>query len=184
MELELSELCVPIVPESVQPNCARDMLLREAGLKVHKDFTVYGTGSVAANVLQLTGSVVVLNQWAEIIAVRTLNNLTNAYATLWDGANSINLTADGLTLSGAPVGSLFTKDKTSEQPYSANIADQCRMLETLANKRVGRPFIITQKAGANTYIRFHFTTTDDPVDFDMHICFEFYPLRNGDLAFL
>lgn len=171
-------------PFLVSANSPLDFLLRESGIAITKDINATGNGALAVNVLQLTGSVIVREQWGLITGITTLTNLTNVYASLWDGTNSVNLTADGVTLSGAPVGSLFSKDQINSQPYSVSIADQCRLLETLNNPKVGRPFIITQKNGVDTFIRFHFTTTDNPVDFDLHIYFEYLPLAGGSLVFL
>ena len=165
-------------------NSPKDMLVRSSGFQIEKILRVTGTGAISANVLQLTGTVRVLNQWAEIMSITTLNNLTNAYASLYDGTLNKNLTADGLTLSGAPVGSWFTKDKVLSQPYSANIADECRILETTEDKRAGRPFTITAKNGSDTFVRFNLTTTDNPVDFIMMIWFEWLPRNGGNLVFL
>ena len=165
-------------------NSANDMFVRAGGIKLEKTINITGTGAITASVLQLTGTVKVINQWAEITAVTTLTNATNVYATLWDGTNSVDLTSDGLTLSGAPVGSFFTKDQIASSPYSANIADECRLLETTADRFSGRPFSITQKNGADTFIRFHLTTTDAPIDFTIKIVFEYIPANGGTLEFL
>lgn len=181
------ELRTPIVHSSTlwPDNCAGEMLLRESGLHISKSIDISkAAGTYAENILQLTGSVIITNQWAVIESVTTLTNLTNAYATLYDGTNTVNLTADGAVLSGAPVGSYFTKDQVAAQPYSVNLSDQCRMLETLEDRKSGRPFTVTQKNGTNTYIRFHFTTTDNPVVFTVKIHFEYVPINNSTLVFL
>jgi hypothetical protein len=144
---------------------------------------ITGTGTVNTNVLQLVGSIRILNQWAIIKSVTTLTNMTNIYADLWDGTNSVLLTKNtGATLSGAPVGTFFTKDQLVAEPYSISLADQCRMLENA--HRIAIPFTVTQKNGANTYIRFNYTTTDAPVDFTMQVWFEYEELDGGTLAFL
>ena len=115
------------------------------------DVNITGTGALTFNVFQLFGSVRVLEQYAEIKSVTTLTNATAIYSTLYDGTNTVNLTANGAVLSGAPVGTIFTKDKDSSQVYTVSLADQCRMNETTEDKRVGKPFIfidasITQEA--------------------------------------
>lgn len=161
-----------------------DMLIRGSGRIIESLAVITGTGAVAVNVLQLTGTVLILNQWAEITEITTLTNLTNVYATLYDGTNSVDLTADGVDLSTAVVGSFFTKDKIASEVYSASIATQCRVLETLGDRRAGRPFLVTQKNGADTFIRFHYTTTDAPVLFTMRISFEYIPMNGGSLVFL
>jgi hypothetical protein len=144
--------------------------------------TMGGTGAQTVNVFEFTGTVMIIDQWAEITRVGTLTNLTNMYATIYDGTNTVNLTLDGASLSGAPVGSFFTKDKIASSAYTVNLADECRMLETQDVKKAGRPFIVTAKNGATNYIRFHYTTTDNPVDFDMKIFFEYRVMNGGTLT--
>ncbi len=146
------------------------------------DAAIGGTGAQTVNVFEFTGTVLVVDQWAEITRVGTLTNLTNMYSTIYDGTNAVNLTADGATLSGMPVGTLFTKDQTAAQPYAVNDSSQCRVLETQDIKKAGRPFVITAKNGVTNYIRFHYTTTDNPVDFDMKIFFEYRTLNGGTLT--
>jgi hypothetical protein len=143
--------------------------------------TIGGTGSQNVNVFKITGSVRVLDQWAIITRVGTLTNLTGVYADLWDGSASVDLTADGAVLSGMPVGTFFTKDKVAANAYSVSDASNGALLETLDNRFVGRPFIVTAKNGADTYIRFNYTTTDNPVDFDMEIHFEYELMNNSTL---
>jgi len=165
-------------------NSAKELLIRSSGMKISKSVRITGTGALTANVLQLTGTVNVISQWALLTSITTLVNATGVYSSLWDGTVPIDLTADGIVLSGAPVGSFFTKDQVAAQTYSSNIADQGRLLETLADRWAGRPFIVTQKAAADTFIRFHLTTTDAPVDFTMLVFFEYLPMDGGTLAFL
>jgi len=140
--------------------------------------TIGGTGAQVVNVFEFTGSVQVVSQWAHITRVGTLTNLTGMYATIYDGTNTVDLTANGAVLSGALVGSFFTKDKVAAQIYSVSLSDECRLLETVDNKWAGRPFIVTAKNGATNYIQFRYTTTDNPVDFDMEIHFQ-YKLMDG-----
>ena len=178
------ELRKEIISGDFEDNSAADMLSRTSGYRIMTSANITGTGAVSANVLQLTGTVLIISQWAEIKSITTLTNMTNVYASLYDGTNSVNLTADGLDLSSATVGSFFTKDQVASQTYSASIADQARLLETIDAKKAGRPFTVTQKNGADTFIRFNFTTTDNPVDIDMDIYFEFVPMNGGTLVFL
>ena len=56
--------------------------------------------------------------------------------------------------------------------------------ETKTDKKSGRPFTVTQKNGADTFIRLHFTTTDTPVNFKVKIHFEYYPVNGSTLTFL
>ena len=88
---------------------------------ISKLIRVVGTGSIVAPLLKLVGSVRVLEQYAIITAVTTLVNATAIYATLYDGTVSIDLTADGAVLSGAPVGTMFLKDQLAANAYSVNM---------------------------------------------------------------
>lgn len=161
------------------------MLERESSYIISKEVLVTNTtGAYSVNVLQVTGTVMIVNQYAEITYVGDMSTITNVYATLYDGTNTVNLTADGLDLSGATVGTFFTKDKVATEIYSVNKSDQCRMLETLGDKKAGRPFLVTQKNGTNTYIRFHYTVGITPVDFKMTVYMEYRPMNGGTLTFL
>lgn len=153
-------------------------ILDRQGHKVKVSANITGNNnSYSVNVFKVTGTVRVLDQYAIITAVTALTNMTNIYADLWDGTNSVLLTADGATLSNAPVGTFFTKDKDVTQPYSVSLADQCRMNEVINTMRIGKPFTVTQKNGADTFIRFRYTT-NAVLDFTMDIFF-FYELLDG-----
>ena len=165
-------------------NSLGEMIARSSGYHIEKEATHAGTGTQVFNILQLTGSVVVTEQWGVITEITTLTNLTSMYADLWDGTLAVPLTNNGATLSGVPVGTLFTRDKLSTSAFSVNSAATGSMLENLDSKKVGRPFVITQKNGVDTFIRLHFTTTDNPVSFKVKIHFEYYPINGSTLAFL
>lgn len=159
-------------------------LERESWFKIETEATITGTWVVAANVLQFTWTIMILNQFAEITEVTTLTNLTNMYATAYDGTNSVELTADWAVLSWAPVWSFFTKDKVATESYSVNLSDEVRLLETRDTKKAWRPFILTAKNWVDNFIRLHFTTTDAPVNFKALILFEYRPIDGGTLEFL
>jgi hypothetical protein len=165
-------------------NSLAEMQSRAAGFHICQEAQVTGTGANTVNLLQLTGTVRVLNQWAIITEVTTLNNLTGVYATAWDGTNTIDLTADGAVLSGMPSGTVFTKDKLSTETYSVNDASTVSILETIEDRKAGRPFTITQKNGADTFLQLNFTTTDNPVDFAVEVHFEYEPMNGGTLEFV
>jgi hypothetical protein len=141
--------------------------------------------AVQVNVFRLAGSVMILDQWAVLTEVNALANCTDVYADLWDGVNSVKLSAGspgGADLSGCPVGSMFTKGEDRTEPYTVMSADQCRSFEP-DFRRAGRPFIITAKHGAGTYIRFNLEPGAD-VDFKMLLHFDFLPYNGGTLEFL
>jgi hypothetical protein len=158
---------------------------KAAPITITKTLRITGTGSITANVLQLTGTVRIIEQFASIESVTTLNNATGVYADAYDGTNAINLTSDGAVLSGFAEGSFFTKDKASDEPYSVANATQVRVNEVSNEADVGTPFTITQKKDTDTFIRLHLTTTDNPVDFTIKVTFKYFKKSpDASLVFL
>jgi len=156
-------------------------------VKFCKDISVSAAaGSHSVNFFKVHGPVRIIDQVAEIVSVTTLTNLTAVYADLWDGTVSELLTdnSPGAVLSGAPVFSYFTKDKDPSFPYSVLLADQGRAHEVTADRFIGTPFNVNKKSTADTFIRLNFTTTDDPVVFDIHLRFEWQPINGGWLESL
>lgn len=164
-------------------NSPNEVLEREGVRVIFENVPITGNNlSYNINIFKLIGSVMVLDQYAIITEAIALTNMTDVYADLWDGTNSVKLTngnPGGMTLSAAPVGTLFTKDLLASSPYSINTADQCRMLEP-GNRDIGRPFIVTQKNGVNTYIRFNYTTNTN-LDMKMTVYFKYKILNSGTL---
>lgn len=101
------------------------------------------------NVFKINGTVLVLDQKATITAISDLTNCTNVYATFYDSTASIDLTADGITLSGVPVGTTFFKDKVAAQPYTVLDASAGSVYEP-TDWKAGKPFYVQQKAGADS----------------------------------
>jgi hypothetical protein len=120
------------------------------------------------------------DQYQEIIEVNNLTNMTQVYADLWDGTNSVPLTANSVDLSGAPVGTFFTKNRDSAEPYSVSISDQCRVNEVTSDA-IRESFEITQKCGANTFIRLNYTT-NTILDFWLYVCFVYEAINGGKLT--
>lgn len=179
------QLLHPIPVEAVEDNSILEMTQRSAGFHICKEITITGTGTIVANALELTGSVEMLNAFVEITEVTTLTNCTNVYYYLYDGTNSVDITADGATLSGAPVGTILVKDQDSSFPLTVAMSDTCRVTEPPAgNKFSHYPYVITAKNGASTYIRFSLTTTDNPVNFKVGVHIEYRPVDGGTLEFL
>jgi hypothetical protein len=145
-----------------------------------------GPGAIAENLLQYTGAIQILDQYAQIIAITTLVNLTDVRASLWDGTNEVPLTkTPGAVLSGFTVESFFLKDKTAGDAYTTMNADQNRLNENSSGVKAGRTFIANPKFGVDNFIRFFANTTDAPVDFMMKVYFEYQRLTdNANLVFL
>lgn len=170
------------IPSTHYDNSGWCFMKRSAGLLLSvEDAVMTGTGSVVVNVFKFTGTILVLNQWAQITEITTLTNLTNMYSTIYDGTNTVSLTADGAVLSGAPVGTFFTKNLIATGAYNVSFADECRVVEVLLDKKAGRPFTVTAKTGVDNFIQFRYTTTDNPVSFKMDVWFEYIPINGGTL---
>lgn len=133
---------------------------------------ITGNGATVLNVFKFTGTVRILNQEAVIMAVTDIVTCSNVYATVYDGTNTKDLTADGIDLSGVSVDTYFTKDKIATETYSLNASDEVRVLETLDDRKAGRPFSVTAKNGVDNFIQFRFTG-DANTDFDMFVKFDF-----------
>jgi hypothetical protein len=80
--LRIDEVSKPLF--ELDLNTPREMIARSSGCKIRTTVRITGTDNLAVNILQLTSTVTVLDQWAQIMSVTTLNNLTNAYACLYD----------------------------------------------------------------------------------------------------
>jgi len=171
-----------VIPDTIIDNSGWDMLYREAGKHIDATAVLGGTGAQTVNVFEFTGTIQILNQWAIITDATTLTNCTGVYADIYDGTTAVDLTLNGAVLSGAPVGTFFTKNQTAAQTYTTILADQCRVTETVDDKRAGRPFTITGKNGVTNYIRFHYTTTDNPINFTIFVHFEYYLFNGATLS--
>ena len=97
---------------------------------ITKEVTITGNGATVLNVFKFTGTVRILNQEAGITEVTDMTTCTDVYFTAYDGTNTVSLTSNGIDLSGATVGTYFTKDRVATETYSLSNSDQVRLLET------------------------------------------------------
>jgi hypothetical protein len=168
-----------IIPATsyLSPNTVAGFLGRATG-RCYAGFVniTADTETKAINVFQITGTVLVVNQIAIITAAPALTNCTNVYASFYDGTLDQDLTADGINLSGAPVGTTFFKDKAVSQTYTLLDVSTGVVYEPSDFKQ-GKPFYVVQKNGADSFIRFNLTT-NTTLDFTMYLEFE-YVLING-----
>jgi len=150
---------------------------RETHEHISVEATITGNGATVVNVFKFTGTVRIISQEAEISEVTDITTCSAVYATLYDGTNTVDLTKNGIDLSGAPVGSYFTKDQVATETYSLNSADQVRLNEVGVSKKAGLAFTATAKNGVDNFIQFRFTG-DANTSFKMKILF-CYTLYNG-----
>lgn len=155
------------------------------GIPISKIIRVTGNGVLAPNVLQYWGAIQIISQYAQLKEITTLVNATDVYATADSAGGTVPLTkTPGMALSGFEVGSFFLKDQAAASTYSDMRSDQVRMNELSASK-TGQPFILNAEYGVDSFIKFHLTTTDAPVDFLMEVFFRFERLTVGsNLVFL
>lgn len=158
-------------------------ILRRQGIRISKEINIIANNTtVNQNVLQLYGAVRVIEQYAIITEVTDITNMTNVYADIWDGTISYLLTKNDGVFSGLTVGSFFTKDSDSTQPYSIIKSDQGRILEK-EQKEIGYPFILNQKNGVDTFVRFNFTT-NTTLNFKMFVYFKYEKINSGYIKFI
>jgi len=163
-------------------NSLHDHIERLAGHQVNKTITLDANNATASeNIFQITGGVQVFRLWAEIVDATTLANLTAASFDLYDSAAAVQITAPTGVLSGFGVGTILIKDALLAQPF--DVADNANgiVLEAGVN-RLFTGFAVVQKTGANTYIRFTYTTTDAPIDAAIKVYCEYRPLNGGTLV--
>jgi hypothetical protein len=169
-----------ILPENIIRNSPIEILSRDGRIIETEAHIIGNNDSYKINIFKVTGTVRIVNQFAVIKEITNLTNMTNVYADLWDGSNSVNLTLDGAILSGVPVGTFFTKDQNVLQEYSVSIADQVRVNEVIDEKKVGKPFTVTAKNGVDSFIRFCYTT-NTILDFKMDVLFQWRAVDGGFL---
>jgi hypothetical protein len=164
------------------PNC---LMLRASGFTVYKTITLSANNTTASvNVFSLTGSVKVRKIYGFITTAATLANLTVASFDLYDSTAVVQITAAGGALSGMAVGTFFAKcDKNDADFVVSNNVAGAIMEPIYEGSELFSMFALTKKTGANTYLRFTYTTTDAPIAATLTIFAEYYPLDStGVLA--
>lgn len=152
-----------------------DMVTKVATLNLNNT-----TGSI--NLFQITGAVEIIKLFGVLTAKTTLTNCTNAYVDLYDSTTAVNISkATTLTLSGMTVGGIIYKNAVATsvlQLADANVGNIAEGAQALSFYR----FMAVQKSGANTYIRFTYSTTDAPSNAQMTFYVEYRPLGTGTLV--
>lgn len=168
------------VPQNPVPNSAQCMLCRVAGYIRDKEITLnLNNTSGFVNLFVLTGSVEITSIFAQVTEKTTLANLTEAYLDVYDGTVAIDITENGAVLSGANVGSYFLKSGSTAEVAAVALNSQVRLIETVDAKKLHHPFVITQKKDVATYIRFHYKTTDAPINAKMKFYAQFGKINGG-----
>ena len=164
-----------VLPEDdADVNSVHLHLDRAAGHVISTDITLdENNGSANVNCFQVVGSVEVYRIYGTVKTATTFANCTAAYFDLYDSSNPFVITKNDGVLSGLGVGAFFTKEaiKTVTMTVIDNVAGS--VTEPTTEKKQFTPFIVTQKTGADTFIRFNYTTSDAPIDAVLTIYVEY-----------
>jgi len=161
-----------------------DHLHRGFGEIDEKDITLSANNTTASvNLFQITNSVQIYRIWGEVTRATTLANLTAGSFDLYDSTAAVQISAATGVLSGASVGTIFAKTGLAANAFDVNDATAGSVIEqTYEGSDVFNSFIVTQKNGADTFVRFTYTTTDAPIDADIMFYVEFRTLDGGTLT--
>jgi hypothetical protein len=170
-------------PTTVTENSVNDYVHRGRGHIVSKEITLsVNNGTQSLNVFQLTGTCEVMRLYAFVTDATTFTNCTAAFFELDDGAAQVAITKNDGVLSGMAVGTYMAKNALNTVTMAiANNATGV-VTEQAADKRAFQTFIITQKTGQNTYVRFTYTSTDTPVDAKITVYAEYQNAAGGTLV--
>lgn len=153
------------------------------GIVLNNTITLSASATTeSVNVFRIEGSVDILKLCARITDASTLTNLTAASFDLYDGTATVQITAATGVLSGMAVDTYFVKAGLAANAFDVNNNATCSLVEqTYEGSGIFSPFIITQKTGTNTYLRFTYTTTDAPIDAKINIAAEYDKCQKGKL---
>lgn len=161
----------------VTTDSPNDHLRRQAGRSVSKALTMnVNNGTQSIDAFQLTGTVLVKKLYGYLTDATTLTNCTAAHFELYDGAAAVDLTKNDGVLSALPVGTFVCKHDLAT--VTMGIADSTNgaLTEATADKQGFKQFLVTQKTGQNTYIRFTYTSNDTPAAAELTVYCEYIAL--------
>ena len=148
----------------IQDDSIHDYFHKGIGESVVKEITLAGNaGAESVNIFQLTGSVDILSIYAFISDATTLANLTGGHLELWDSTAAVDITKNDGVLSGMGVGTLLVKNAAASTTIGIANNAVGALTEGASLSKAFAPFFITQKTGANTYVRWTYTTSDAPI---------------------
>jgi len=171
-------------PSAVTSDSAYWHLEQTVGNLVTKVSTLSASNTTASNNLfQVTGTVEITRLYAELTTATTFTNCTNVHFDLYDSAAAVDITKSGpgATLSALAVGTFMVKNAINTTALA--IADNVAGVVTEGSvTKIFDQFFITQKTGANTYMRLTYTTTDAPIDAVITIYADYIPIGAGTLV--
>jgi len=172
------------IPASPTTNSVNELLARLQGTLVSKEITLDTlAGNQWRSCFTLTGSVILRKLYGIVTNAATLTNLTGSYFELYDGANQKFLTKNTAVLSNAPVGTLIAKTGLLTDAYVVNSNLTCSVSEPAVSGQYFSECVISQiSTGANTYVRFALSTTDNPIAAKIMVYAEYLPIGSGALV--
>ena len=168
------------IPTTPVTNSINSITRREGGLMVSKVITLSASNTTASvNAFTVAGSVRVKKLYGIITTKTTLANLTVGSFDLYDGTNTVQITkADGV-LSGFGIGTIFAKIDDNAVTWGVGDNSQVRLIENAGYGNTFMDFVAVQKVSTNTYIRFTYTTTDEPIAATITVYCEYIPLDSS-----
>jgi len=168
------------MPSSPVVDSVHHYLEHGEGETVTKTITLSASGATASeNIFQLTGTVEIVGLHGGIVDATTLTNLTAGHFELYDSAAAVDLTKNDGVLSGMAVGTFIMKNAVASvtMGIANNVAGA--LTEGATGVKSFQSFFVTQKTGANTYIRFTYTTSDAPINAQIFIEARYKSHNNG-----
>jgi len=148
---------------------------QSVGEPVENLITLSGTGATSRNLFQVVGTVELMQMYGCVADSTSMANLTGAHWELYDSLAAVDLTKNDGVLSGMAVGTFFYKNATAAVTMAVNNNVVGAMSEAVTGVKAFTPFVITQKFGADTFIRFTYTTTTNPINAQLYFRMRFRP---------
>lgn len=139
--------------------------------------TVGGGVPTSKNCFQIQGTVQIKSLYA-VIQTGSFTNCTAAFFDLDDGAIQVPLTLNNGDLSGKLQGTFFAKTGPAANTFSINDPATVDLIEGAVVEPF-HGFIITQKSGQPTNLRFSYTSTDAPPNVQIAVVVEWKGLSQG-----
>lgn len=165
-------------------NTAEGAIIRTGGKHVQNTIVLNANNTSAfVNVFEFTGTIDIKAVHAEVTVANTLNNCTAVYIDIYDGTNAVVLSkTTGAVLSGYGVGSFIIKNAAASAELATINNDQVRLTEPVTGTKSFSEFLITAKAGVTNYIRFHYSTTDAPIDAEIELHINYADIDSGTIT--
>jgi hypothetical protein len=171
------------IPTSPVVNSPYSIMRRSGGLLLSKVITLSALGvPQSLNCFQLTGTVVLKKLFGFVTTATSFATCTAAQFDLYDSAAAVPLTKNDGVLSAMPVGTFFAKAGLATATMAVGNNTNGVVNEAAAAGDFWSECAITQKTGANTFVRFTYTTAVNPIIATLTIFASYVPLGSGLLV--